>query len=539
MTPSSCPRVGCAVRVFMILFALIFARTAYGEVHIARGKVPVQLFAIEGGSIELRGGLFVFAELKFPGVMRKGFGLPENLSRSFLLIVTNTSTSTVWAEVELRVPGTGEVLKNVEKINSGKDGEYKWKLKEVVWDAQYPFTVSVFADKDRTKLLGSYTGSFSFEEKATKQVLEDYNGILWRFPVPSRWAATRATMSHRQDRLLIPGWKDEQAATKGGQSTEEWVEGTGADTTLQADIKRMISTSESAFHPGCDLQVVKQVRSGNNPGIERWSVKSCEGITEYEVRMMPSPRGGTDFKIIRSVKTAKEETAQGAARTPTATQEKSAKKEAKPPFEWDDTYASPGTSLVIKEKGRGRTRQGTSLALEFRATGFANEEGLSLWSKIGADYDELPVTMGREGVVLISGTTTDFMLFTGLVPGQAVDVALFSKATNKRAHAKIIPFPIQAQGAGGCSASAEIRTKTGDLFLITFRGFQANEEVEIVSQHKKERVQKTHTASERGDIGLPVLFGAGDRGKATATATSKNCSVSLQYNVGKDALRSQ
>jgi hypothetical protein len=82
-------------------------------------------------------------------------------------------------------------------------------------------------------------------------------------------------------------------------------------------------------------------------------------------------------------------------------------------------------------------------------------------------------------------------------------------------------------------------SESGYVFLLRFQGFQPKQEVEILSQYKKEKLPKTAMASERGEVPLPMMFGPGDRGMATATARSKDCSVSLQYNIGKDALRPQ
>jgi hypothetical protein len=215
-----------------------------------------------------------------------------------------------------------------------------------------------------------------------------------------------------------------------------------------------------------------------------------------------------------------------------------------PPFKWDENYASPGTSLVLKEKGRMRLGKSTSVDYEMQSTGFSNEEALSLWQKMGAaGYYEQPVTLNEKGLVQVRGRPgedpPDSIGIFRFHLGEAFDLALISKTTNKRAHAKVFPFPIQAQGVGGCSAFAEMMDGTGFLFLLTFQGFQPGEEVEVRSRYKKENKGNKRTASEGGEIRLPLLFGKRDRGKATATATSKNCTVSLEYKVGKDARKVQ
>ena len=220
-------------------------------------------------------------------------------------------------------------------------------------------------------------------------------------------------------------------------------------------------------------------------------------------------------------------------------------KDNEPPFEWDENYATPGTSLVLKEKERMQIMDNnTMVAYEVQFTGFSPQEDLSLWQKIGVTgYYEEPVTITEKGILQAKWgeelVPRDIYSISGFHLGEALDLALFSKTTNKRAHAKVFPFPIQAQGVGGCSAFAEMMDGTGHLFLITFQGFQSGEEVEVRSRYKKENKGMNRTASEDGEFSFPVVFRRGDRRKATATATGKNCTVSLEYKVGKDARKVQ
>jgi len=484
----------------------------------------VRRITIEGGVFELRGGL----EVSAPSFVffKKNAGRPEGLSFSLLVYASNKSNGTVWAEVEVQISETEEFPKKLEKIRAGKRHAFFWKLKEVNWNKEFPFTVSVFADENRSKLLVSTNASFFFEEKSARAALATYNERLW--------LANGTHPALGKDRLLIPGWKDEQPASAGGWSAEQLVEGTLADAALQADVKKTIDTLESPAQLGCEPTLVKQLRSSSNLGGERWSVKTCDATREYDVVLTPSPKGGTDIKVTRI---AEEESVPDTADSAPAREHKPSERKGEPPFEWDDTFSSPGTSLAIKETGRMKMPRSTMILYEIHATGFADEEGLSVWRKKGVEYTEIPVTLSQEGVVRMS--KSDQFAIGGFVPGQALDLALYSRTANKRAHAKAIPFPIQAQGTGRCWASAEIMSESGFVFLLRFQGFQPKQEVEIVSQYKKERKPQTVTATERGEVRFPVMFGPPDRGPATAIATSKDCSVSLQYNIGKDALRPQ
>ncbi len=209
----------------------------------------------------------------------------------------------------------------------------------------------------------------------------------------------------------------------------------------------------------------------------------------------------------------------------------------KPPFEWDPMgeFASPGTSFTLEEDWRRRVGDRTMILYQMRATGFSAEEGLHLWLKTGMDFDKLPASVTADGQVAVPDMGPGFLI-RGYVPGQAFDLTLVSDASGKFAHARTIPFPIEARGTGGCSISVSVESESGHLFFAILQGFEAGEEVQITSQYKSESTRSSHAASERGDIGFPILFGRGDRGTATLTATGNNCTVSLRYNVGEDAI---
>ena len=188
----------------------------------------------------------------------------------------------------------------------------------------------------------------------------------------------------------------------------------------------------------------------------------------------------------------------------------------------------------------GMPTKGTTVESELRATGFSPEEELSLWREVqDGSYTEFPVVLTPEGVLRMQHKgkvlPTSF-LFGGFVLGEALQLALHSNTTGKRAFAKVLLFPIEVQAAGGCAASAELLSPEGYVFAITFRGFTPGEEVEVVSFYKKEKIPHALKASERGDFSLPVMFGPGDKGKATISAKGRTCVVSLEYKIGRDAL---
>jgi Protein of unknown function (DUF2846) len=86
-----------------------------------------------------------------------------------------------------------------------------------------------------------------------------------------------------------------------GADPNEMVEGTLADAVLQADIEKKIRAMEAPDHPNCEFQLVKQLHAAGKPGVERWEVKSCDATSSYELGIVPSPQGGSDFRVTKSV----------------------------------------------------------------------------------------------------------------------------------------------------------------------------------------------------------------------------------------------
>jgi len=235
----------------------------------------------------------------------------------------------------------------------------------------------------------------------------------------------------------------------------------------------------------------------------------------------------------------------------------------KPPFEWDATLAGADTTLTLEETNRPpRASTHQAVFYQVKATGFASGESLSLWVKRGLKYFKFNATVTDQGLVqfklghdtfgafVVMAYVRDqgFAVFTpgeggakglllaGFAEGHPLDVVLASRDLGKRAHAKVVPIPLRADGAGGCSVSAELQSESGLLFLISVKGFLPGETVQIQSQYKKENTGSTKAASQSGELAFPVLFGKGDRGTASLTAATDRCTVRLEYKVGKDAL---
>ena len=206
-----------------------------------------------------------------------------------------------------------------------------------------------------------------------------------------------------------------------------------------------------------------------------------------------------------------------------------------PPFHWEPSFASAGKSLTLRELSREATPEGTLVRYRIESTGFTGPEAPLLWWKRGQEYGRFAVAVSTSGVVLLR-PDTDVFAISEFVSGEPLDLALVSADAGGRAQAKVVPFPIEAQGPGGCSASAEIQSETGDLFSISLRGFVAGESVHVESRLGETVRALDLVASPQGELQFPLRFDPADTGETTLTAAGRSASVTLTYSVGKSAI---
>jgi len=235
----------------------------------------------------------------------------------------------------------------------------------------------------------------------------------------------------------------------------------------------------------------------------------------------------------------------------------------KPSFVWDDSFASPGASLVLEEMRRVPRDFGTLVWYRLKADGFAKGEKLTLWIRRGSNLYDWSATVGDDGYLqfksgdgktdlgalvalafyrdegfgVVHGSGgVNALLMGGFAEGHPVQVAVVSNAADKRAHAKAVPIPLRAEGTGGCAASAELQFESGLVFLVFLKGFAPGEAVQVQSQYGEELKADSKSASPSGELVFPVTFEKGARGTASLSATSERCTVKLEYKVGIDAV---
>lgn len=279
----SCPLAVASISAVVVsLFGISFS--AQGQ------NLPARMFEVKSGSIQMQGGLL---------------GLRDEVM--LFMIIGNETGKTIWAEIEFRLPETGEPLREVEKIKRRNANMFQWPVSTVIWDTEYPFTVSVYADRKRNKLLGSEQSSFFFEGDEDREVFEKLRA---RLP-PGQATAINGFRELREPNL----------------SAE--VPGTAASSLLQRDITRRLFAESSKYHKECEHSVLKaeayeaakrsvivsdmgeegleleqRLRAKDQMLIEKWFVKSCETVNMYEVLLVMSPESGTDIMVkkLESVK---------------------------------------------------------------------------------------------------------------------------------------------------------------------------------------------------------------------------------------------
>ena len=205
-----------------------------------------------------------------------------------------------------------------------------------------------------------------------------------------------------------------------------------------------------------------------------------------------------------------------------------------PPFEWDHRYASPGTSLSIDPQQTNPGLPGMVMIV-IKSSGFDPDSIVTLWWQRGAEYVRLEPAISEDGTVqIIPGTVS--MSLMDYMRGQTFDIALVDEETGKRAHAKFTPFPITVQGEGGCTASAEVESKSGNVWTIWLTGFDAGEEVTITSTARRETLTDTLIASQTGETAFPILYGRRSGREAQVIAQgSAGCTVTLEFAIGRSA----
>lgn len=239
------------------------------------------------------------------------------------------------------------------------------------------------------------------------------------------------------------------------------------------------------------------------------------------------------------------------------------------PFRWSQpAQGHNNESLKLIEHSRERKGAVTVVTYRLELAGFPVGKPLELWSKhLLQEAKQGTVVIDEQGVArwesiepagAFPAWTTAGLIARGVRAitdtsprGKEVllahgkyyiaegrEWAVFDKETGRVAIAKAIPFPLVAEGAGGCRLSVELMSPDGKFFEITAEGFQANEELSFTSQSDGEVIRKEvrYPSSEPLRMGyLPGVVGKSS-GEANITFAGAKCTVSSKVNWGQAAL---
>jgi hypothetical protein len=275
---------------FRPLVVAIILGSGAGTTVWASGALPTRAIAFEGGLIAVEGGVMrdpsrtagIVGKMRYPTI--------------YFVNLRNETAAPVWAEVSLNVPGK-KPKSDFGLVKAGGDSLWRWPAYDAEWDTAIPIEISVYADEARARELATRRMNLYFDA-SEKELLHK----------PPQVAGGKTTT------VLISGWHEMDLSRCA-------VEGSAADRALQSDVCLSLWKNESIGHLDCDHQIVRAeplaadqsallaaqpedfrtsaeaFRSRGALIMEKWTVKSCEVETPYEVMLIKAPQGGTDIMV--------------------------------------------------------------------------------------------------------------------------------------------------------------------------------------------------------------------------------------------------
>jgi len=212
------------------------------------------------------------------------------------------------------------------------------------------------------------------------------------------------------------------------------------------------------------------------------------------------------------------------------------------PPAWDSESPTPGISFKLTEISRGAAGGKTDVVYRLRAAGVPKGRIMRLWHRrrgatpvlvSGVYVDDSGRLLGR------SGSEAELHV-NGLAKGEPYELMLWSDAAKLTAYARRIPFPLAADGSGGCRVSMEIVSHQGDALLMNGSGFEPDSEINAVMRSGEEVHLEIFPASPRGEFSrmvFPAVYFKKPSGSGSYTATGKNRGVTLEHSWGAAALK--
>jgi hypothetical protein len=202
---------------------------------------------------------------------------------------------------------------------------------------------------------------------------------------------------------------------------------------------------------------------------------------------------------------------------------------------------TPGMSLAYHEKSRGVENDLELVNYSLEASGFPEDKRYALYGRwMDGRSAELArgITIG-ESRGLVTSKGDEFVLTLGrMFQGEFATFALVSEDGAAKAFVEITPFPIQAEGKGGCRLFVRPMDPKGQVFSITGSGFKPDKTLKTVSSSSNEVAYGSLKGRPDGTVKMVVFPAVVGRtgGDASFEASDSDCSVKIGYKWG-DQLR--
>ncbi len=214
---------------------------------------------------------------------------------------------------------------------------------------------------------------------------------------------------------------------------------------------------------------------------------------------------------------------------------------AAPDPEPTPTPAAASTRLQYEEKSRGVENGLEMVRYALKTDGFPVDKRYALFGR-WMDGRSAEVARGitiDESGGLVSADGDELTLSLGrMFPGESATFALVSQDGASKAFVEITPFPIHAEGKGGCRLNVHPMDLKGQTFSITGSGFKPDKTLKTVSSSVNEVAYGSLKGRPDGTVKMVVFPAVVGRtgGDASFEASDSDCSVKIGYKWG-DQLR--
>jgi hypothetical protein len=217
------------------------------------------------------------------------------------------------------------------------------------------------------------------------------------------------------------------------------------------------------------------------------------------------------------------------------------------PTDWGPAFNTAGASLDLVEAERRTSAGGSTVLYIVKATGLPQGVVFDVWSRPLSKQPQLvpwKASTDPKGRVVDADDPSEELPagIQNFAKGEPFEMALISQDGKTRVFGRVVPFPLEATGAGGCRLAVELARNDGQMFIISGSGFVPGEQVTWTSVSAGERIANVATVKSDGALDrvffLPAVIGQSS-GVARYSVQGSRCSVAVEYEWGPPALKPQ